>query len=77
MRTNPPRVELAGLDDEQVRKVVRLALLVVVDLALDKPWDAFGKIEAAFLDTDLKIAFWSLLDSSQRSLIKDLAALAK
>ena len=71
---NPPSVRLDGLNPDQVRYVVRLALLVVADLAAGKDWDAYGKIEVARFDAvETKIAFWTLLDSTQRTAIKSIA----
>lgn len=79
MRTpNPPKVLLNGLTDEEQRYVIRLALLVVADLAAGKEWDAYGKVEVAKFDAvECKIAFWSLLDSSQRNTLKDIRELSK
>lgn len=71
---NPPRVMLDGLDHEQVRKVVRLALLVVVDLAIGREWDAYTKIAQSVdrWENEEKLAFASLLDSTQASTIVSL-----
>lgn len=78
MRTpHPPAVFLVNLTDEQVRQVVRLALLVVVDIAKGKEWDALSKYQLANMDEDRHFAFWSLLDSTQRSTLKELAQLAR
>lgn len=78
MSPHPPKVLLSELSEDEQRYVIRLALLVVADLAAGKEWDAYGRIEAAkFGDAENKIAFWSLLDSRQRSTLKDLTELSK
>jgi hypothetical protein len=69
---NPPRVYLRGLTEEQQRKVIKVALLVVADLARERDWDAYGHLELAKFDTEETLAFWSLLDSRQRSTIGSL-----
>jgi hypothetical protein len=66
-------VWLNGLTDEQQRFVIRLALAVVADLASGKDWDAYGKIETAGMELELKEAFWTLLDSTQRAAIRSMA----
>lgn len=74
MRTpNPPHILLAGLDEEQTRKVVRLALKVVEAIAIGREWDAYSAYRLAELPVELHVAFWSLLDSRQRSTIESLA----
>jgi hypothetical protein len=70
---NPPTVWLAGLTEEQQRFVIRLALAVVADLSAGRDWDAYGKIETARMELELKEAFWTLLDSTQRATIRSLA----
>lgn len=78
MRTpNPPSVRLDGLADEETRRVIRLALLVVADLAAGKEWAALEKYQYSKMDLEQRMAFWSLLDSHQRSTLKDMAELAK
>ena len=73
MRTpNPPRVILDALNSEQQRKVIKLALRVVADLAAGRDWDALGEIEMAHLDLEESLAFGSLLDSRQASTIVSL-----
>ena len=74
---NPPSVRLEGLADDEVRRIVRLALLVVADLAAGREWAAFEKVQYTNMDAEQKIAFWSLLDSSQRSWLKEMLELAK
>jgi hypothetical protein len=74
---NPPTVWIAGLTDEEQRFIVRLALAVVADLATGKDWDAYGKIESARMTIELKEAFWSLLDSTQRATIRSIAEVAR
>lgn len=78
MRTpNPPKVLLGGLTDDEQRYVIRLALLVVADLAAGREWDAYGRIEVAkFEGHECQVAFWSLLDSAQRTRIKDIRMLS-
>ena len=69
---NPPRVILDALSPTQQRKVIKLALLVVADLAAGKDWDAYGHIEMAHLDLEESLAFGSLLDSRQAATIVSL-----
>ena len=73
---NPPSVRLDGLQDDEIRRVVRLALLVVADLASGKEWAALERYQYSRMDETQHIAFWSLLDSSQRSHLKEMARLA-
>ena len=73
---NPPSVRLDGLDDDAVRRIIRLALLVVADLASGKEWAALEKYQYSRMDETQHIAFWSLLDSAQRSHLKEMARLA-
>ena len=73
---NPPSVRLEGLQDDEIRRVVRLALLVVADLASGKEWAALEKCQYSRMDVELMIAFWSLLDSAQRSHLKEMMRLA-
>ena len=69
---NPPKIFLDGLTPEQQQKVVRLALLVVADLAAGQDWSALDEIERAGLDMEEKLAFGSLLNSQQASAIVSL-----
>ena len=78
MRTPiPARVWLQGLPEESVRKVVKLALQVVVDLARQEDWQAYEAYKHAGLDNEEHLAFWSCLDSRQRSILKDIAEVDK
>ena len=73
MRTpNPPKVILDGLSSEQQRKVIKVALLVVADLAANRDWDAYSHIELAYFDLEENLAFGSLLDSRQAATIVSL-----
>lgn len=73
MRTpNPPRIMLEGLSLDQQRKVIKVALLVVADLAANRCWDAYGAIEHANFDLEEKLAFASLLDSQQAATIVEM-----
>ena len=74
---NPPRIILDALNSEQQRKVIKLALLVVADLAISKDWDAWGRIEMAQLDLEESLAFGSLLDSRQAATIVSLREASK
>lgn len=69
---NPPKVILDGLSPDSQRKVIRLALLVVAQLASGNEWDALAEIERTELDLEEKLAFGSLLDSQQASTIVSL-----
>lgn len=68
---NPPRILLGQLAEDQQRKVIRLALLVVADLAAGRDWAAFEQIEFEQKSWQLeeKLAFGSLLDSQQAATI--------
>jgi hypothetical protein len=70
-------VILDALNSEQQRKVIRLALSVVADLARGNDWAAFEQIEYANLELEEKLAFGSLLDSQQASTIVSLREAAK
>lgn len=74
---NPPRVTLEELNAEQTQRVVRLGLLVVQELAKENNYGAFEMVEMASMEAEEWTAFWSLLDSSQRTLIKEMGELAK
>ena len=69
---NAPRIILDGLDSQGQRKVIALALKVVADLAANRDWDALDKIERADLGLEEKLAFGSLLDSTQAATIVSL-----
>ena len=73
---NPPRVHLGDLTPEQTRKVIVLALEVVHDLALDKEWDAYGKIQQAELTLEERLSFASLLNSKQGAVIASISQVA-
>lgn len=78
MDPHPPKVLIDGLTSEEQRYVIRLALAVVADLAQGREWDAYGKIEIAKFDgVECKVAFWSLLNSAQRSALKQIAEMAR
>ena len=66
---NPPRVYLDRLTPEERKMVILLALEVVADLASGNDWAAYEKIEFANMEIEVKVAFWSLLNSKQRSTI--------
>ena len=73
MRTpNPPKVLLNGLSIDEQRKVIRLALEVVAELAVGSEWGAFQAVEMANLSLEEKIAFGSLLNSQQGSTMTSL-----
>ena len=70
MRTpNPPKVILDALNSEQQRKVIKLALRVVAQLAEGNDWGVYEDIESANLELEEKLAFGSLLDSRQAAII--------
>lgn len=69
---HPPKVLLAGLTPEQQKQVILLALEVVYELGAGREWGAMERIEFANMDTESYIGFWSLLNSEQRSTIKQL-----
>lgn len=72
-----PKVLIGELAEDQQRKVIRLALLVVADLAAQRDWAAFEKIEFSHLELEEKLAFGSLLDSQQAATIVSLREAAK
>ena len=58
MRTpNPPKVILDALNSEQQRKVIKLALRVVAQLAEGNDWGVYEDIESANLELEDKHAF--------------------
>ena len=61
---------LDGLSKEQTRQVILLALDVTHFLAKDDVMLAAALIEDANMPIEIYIAFWSLLNSEQRSIIK-------
>ena len=74
----PPKVLLEGLDPEQQRKIIRLALQVVYELGKGNDYAAYEMIDFENIEQDyvLYTALHSLLDSSQRSRIKAQSELA-
>ena len=74
---HPPKVLLDGLNPEQQRKVIRLALQVVYELGKGNDYSAFEMFEFAGLDTEERIAFGSLLDSKQGAVMASLAQVAR
>jgi hypothetical protein len=74
---NPPPVMLDNLTPDQQRKVIRLALLVVAELAAGRDWAAFEMLDTEMVELEEKMALWSLLDSQQRSTIKSLSDAAR
>ena len=79
MRTpHPPKVLLEGLDPEQQRKIIRLALQVVYELGKGNDYAAYEMIDFENIEQDAVLyeALWSLMDSSQRSRIKSQSELA-
>jgi hypothetical protein len=63
---------LEEVSPESRRRLVALALLVVADLAVDRGWDALGRIEDTEMDLEEKLAFYSMLNSQQASTIVSL-----
>lgn len=72
----PPKVLLDNLSPHQIKKVVELGLLVVKEMARDNAYGAYEIIDSVPMELEEKLAFWSLLDSEQRSIIKSLDELA-
>ena len=60
------------LPEDQQRKVIKLALLVVAALASGREWDALAEIEHTHMDNEEKLAFGSLLDSQQAAVLVSL-----
>jgi len=73
---NPPKVLLGGLSIDQQRKLIRLALEVVHDLALENDWAAFERVEFAKLELEERLAFGSLLNSKQGATMASIASAA-
>jgi CRISPR/Cas system-associated endoribonuclease Cas2 len=73
---NPPKVVIDHLTPEQRKFVILLALEVVYDLGADKVWSAFEKVEFSHMDEVVYSAFYSLLNSEQRSIITNLSRLS-
>ena len=74
---NPPKIMLQGLTEDQQRKVIKLALSVVVALAEGNEWSALEQVEFAKLDLEESLAFGSLLDSRQAATIVSMREAAK
>ena len=74
---NPPKIILDALDFEGQRKVISLALQVVVDLAINREWDALDRVERADLSLEERLAFGSCLNSQQAATIVSLREAAK
>ena len=55
--------------------VILLALEVVADLATENVFEAYEKIEFSHMTNEVYQAFWSLLNSRQRAMIKDASQL--
>ena len=73
MRTpNPPKVLIEDITPEERRMIVALALEVVHDLAIGREWDAMSKIDRTEMRLEMKLAFYSLLNSRQASTIVSL-----
>jgi len=72
----PPKIFLDGLTQDEQGFVIRLALEVVYDLGGDKVYSALEKIEFSKMEPEIYTAFWSLLNSEQRSIIRNLQDLA-
>ena len=70
---NPPKIILDDLTREQQRQVILLALEVVHDLAREEVFTAYEKIVFAKMENDVYEGFWSLLNSTQRSTLKDVS----
>ena len=75
---NPPQVVIEHLTSEQRKQVILLALQVVHELGAERIWAAYERVEFSGIETDeiLYSAFWSLLNSEQRSTIKSLSEAA-
>ena len=71
-KPNPPRVFLDRLTPDERKMVILLALEVVADLSSGNDWAAFEKIEFAKMEVEVKVAFWSLLNSRQRATIASM-----
>jgi hypothetical protein len=74
---NPPRVFLDGLTPEQQRVVVLLALEVVHELAREEVYAAYERVEFAHMENEVYEAFWSLLNSQQRAVLKNISQVMK
>lgn len=70
---NPPKVLLDGLTPEERKFVILLALEVVHDLASGNDWAAFEKVEYANMELEVKLAFYSLLNSRQGATMASMA----
>ena len=73
MRTpNPAKVLIEDITPKERRMIVALALEVVHDLAVGREWDALFKIDNLDMRLEVKLAFYSLLNSRQASTIVSL-----
>ena len=57
--------------------VILLALEVVADLSSGNDWAAFEKIEFANMELEMRLAFFSLLNSRQGATIASMREAAK
>ena len=79
-KPNPPRIYLDRLTPDERKMVILLALEVVADLSSGNDWHALERIEFANMELEVKLAFYSLLNSRQAAAIvsmrdaKDLSA---
>ena len=71
-KPNPPKVYLDRLTPDERKMVILLALEVVADLSSGNDWAAFEKIEFANMELEVKLAFYSLLNSRQAATIVSL-----
>ena len=70
-------VEETPITSKQKNMILDLHTAVVDLLIEDNDFEAYNKIETAGLDNDEKIHLWSMLDSKQRSRLKEQGKKAK
>jgi hypothetical protein len=73
----PARVYLDGLEPDEIRRVVKIALGVVYELGRGNDWGAVEQIQFANLPVEEKVALWSCFSSTQRAILGSLLEVSR
>jgi len=73
---NPAHPHFGTLEIEKIERIVKIALYMVEQIALGKPYSAYEEMEWYRLSIEEKAALYSCLNSAQRSVIRELAEAA-
>lgn len=71
-KVTPTAGAMDSLSKDEQDKLQSLSRIVVAELAKGNDWGAYETLEHANLDSDQKIAIWTLFDSKQRSTLKQM-----